>query len=160
MLTTMSDAQTMTEALTEMAGAVIDEPLDAVQVFYPGGRWNTGATGLRRLARRISGHARLDDSLPTQSVLIVTDTRVIVYTCGTSTGRFALHDLVGAWPRPQVSATKHGVELSTSGANSSALHHHKSFLRLTLHTPDGELVADLPARERATTKVSKALRAA
>jgi hypothetical protein len=155
----MSEARTMTQALTEMAGELVDEPLDAVQWFYPGGRWNTGPTGLRRLARRITGHARLDDGLPTQNVLIVTEGRVVVYTAGTSTGQFALHDLVGAWPRMQVSATSENVELSTTYQRGSGMSHRQTFRRLTLTTPDGELVADLPASQRATSKVSKALRA-
>lgn len=149
----------MTQALTEMAGEVVEEPLDAVQWFYPGGRWNTGPTGLRRFARMVTRHGRLDDRLPTQSVLIISQSRVIVYTAGTSTGRFALHELVGAWPRPQVSATAERVELSTTHTGGGSLSHHKTFQRLTLHTPDGELVADLPASQRATTKVSRALRA-
>jgi hypothetical protein len=138
----MSEAQTMTRVLTEMASGVVDEPLDAVQWFHPGERWNAGPIGLRRLQRLVSGHTRIDDRLPNQSVLIITATRVIVYTCGTATGRFALRELVGAWPRPQVSATCERVE---------------TFQRLTLTTPDGELVADLPASQRATTKVSRAL---
>jgi hypothetical protein len=155
----MTDAQTMTQALTEMAVEVVDEPLDAVQWFHPGGRWNTGPTGLRRFARRLTGHARLDDGLPTQSVLIVTQSRVIVYAAGTQTGRFALAEQVGAWPRPQVSAKSERIDLSTSNASSGGLSHHKTFQRLTLRTPDGELVADLPASQRATTKVARALRA-
>lgn len=153
----MSEVRTMTQALTEMAGEVVDEPLDAVQWFYPGGRWNTGPTGLRRLARRITGHARVDDALPTQNVLIVTADRVVVYTAGTSTGQFALHDLVGAWPRAQVSATSERVELSTTYQRGSSMSHSQAFQRLTLATPDGELVADLPASQRATTKVKNAL---
>jgi hypothetical protein len=158
-MTTMSDARTMTQALTEMAGELVDEPVDAVQWFYPGGRWNTGPTGLRRLARRITGHSRLDDDLPIQNVLIVTEGRVFVYTAGTSTGRFALQDLVGAWPRAEIRAQSQRVELSTSSSNGGSPSHHKTFQRLTLTTPDGELVADLPASQPATTKVSRALRA-
>src|SRR5215475_13743766 len=155
----MSEVRTMTQALTEMPGEVVDGPLDAVQGFYPGGRWNTGPTGLRRLARRITGHARLDDNLPTQNVLIVTADRVVIYTAGTSTGQFALHDLVGVWPRTEVSATSERVELSTTYQRGSGMAHNQTFQRLTLTTPDGELVADLPASQRATAKIKNALHA-
>jgi hypothetical protein len=139
----MSETQTMSQALSEMAGAVVDEPLHAVQWFHPGPPWNSGPSGWRRFARTLAGRGRGDDG-SAQSVLIVTETRVIVYTAGTATREFALQDLIGAWPRPQVSATAERIE---------------SYVRLTLHTPDGELVADLPERERATMKVSRALRA-
>ena len=76
-----------------------------------------------------------------------------------SDARTMTEDLVGAWPREQIRAQSQRVELSTSSSNGGSPSHHKTFQRLTLTTPDGELVADLPASQRATTKVSRALRA-
>jgi hypothetical protein len=153
----------MTDTLTDMVSPEIDEHLVAIQWFYPRDRWKTGPLSFRRLARSLLGSSRLDDALPLQSILALTPTRVLVFGAGTSTGAFALTGLIAEWPRASVTASRERVDLTTVGFNSSGTGYggrssnSKKFTRLLLQTPDGELGADLPDRERATQAVIKQL---
>jgi hypothetical protein len=148
------------DVLTEMVTPAIDEPIVAVQSFYPRDRWKTGPMSWMRLGRTVLGKSRLDDRLPLQSIIVVTATRIVIFGSSTMTGEYAVTGQLAEWPRTAVTATKERVELSNTSANSSsgsASGRHQKFLRLTLTTPDGDLGADLPVGERASQQVAKEL---
>jgi len=151
----------MRETLLEMVAPVIGEDVVEVQSFYPGGRWKRGSMSWMRLGRQVIGKGRLDDKLPTLNVLAVTPTRVVVYPTSTRTGAFTLGDEFGAWPRDSVRASAKSVEMTITpdieAVSAGERSHSNKVLRMTLSTPDGELVADLPASEHATRHIEMEL---
>jgi hypothetical protein len=122
-----------------------------------------------RLGRKLVSRARVDDQLPKLNALVVTPTRVVIYPTSTRTGQFALGEPVADWPRGQLRASTEQVEMvirpgyAPSGPadtiSAGMRTHRKKVLRMTLQTPDGELVADLPAGEPPTKQVAEVLEA-
>ena len=142
------------------------EVLEA-QEFYPGGRWKQGSLPWSRLGRGLLKRSRLDDRLPTMNVLALTPSDVIVFPTGTRTGHFERGERFASWPRAQVSASKTEVEVVmrpgyvSSGpadtVSAGMRTHRKNVVRLTLTTPDGVLIADLPGGEPGTERIASEL---
>jgi hypothetical protein len=132
------------------------------QRFFPEGR-QLRPHSWRRLLRRARGQNRLDDALPSfaVAVLAVTPTRVAVFETSTRSGAFELTEVFAIWRRDQVTATAQRVELESSnydpGMGQSTRTHRVKCVRVHLQTPDGELVADLPAGDRHSTDLAHAL---
>jgi hypothetical protein len=146
------------EGFAEEASAQLGEPVLAAQQFYP--RGYTQLRGLFvRLIRPLLGKARLDDHLPQVNVLVVTGTRVAVFGVRFSYGSgVTLTGPHGAWQRSAVSATTKRVKVVSGGGSGSTPRTEQSFLRLSLHTPDGELGADmLSPGSRRTRELARAL---
>ena len=143
----------------------LGEPILAAQHFYPGGYWKSGPLGFARIGRRLVGKARLDDRLPQYNLLVVTATRVVVFGVKFSyrTG-VTLSGPHGTWQRSAVTATKKRVKLVTGGGSDMdgsgyTPRAEKTFLRLSLQTPDGELGADMSVGERRTHQLARELAA-
>jgi hypothetical protein len=155
-------AADMHQTLLDLVAPVVGEDVVEVQQFFPGGRWKSGPMSLVRIGRSLLKSGRLDDKLPTLNVLVVTATRVVIYPTSTSGRTFHLGDQFGAWPRAQVKAAheelelviRPGTDFSAGGTTT-----RKKVVRLTLHTPDGDLVADLPAGEHPTQHIVEELQA-
>jgi hypothetical protein len=151
------------DTFAEEACARLGEPVLAAQQFYPRGYWKTGPLGFGRLGRILFGKARLDDRLGQLNVLVVTETRVAVFGVKFSyRSGVTLSGPHGTWQRSTVTATKKRVKLATGGSTmygsgNSTPRHEKTFLRLSLQTPDGELGADMSVGERRTHQVARAL---
>jgi hypothetical protein len=143
-------------AFAELVAPLLDEELVALQTFLPGGRWNAP---YRRWARRAMGRGRVDDRLPTVSLLIVTPTRVSVRAVDYGydlPGGMRIGDPLGEWQRAQVSGTVRPVTLATTRDGPWDLPDSTTTLdvrRATLQTPDGVLVADLPGHERGSIRI-------
>jgi hypothetical protein len=151
------------DAFAEEASAQMGEPVLAAQQFYPRGYWKTGPLRFGRLGRILVGKARLDDRLGQLNVLVVTATRVAVFGVEFSyRAGVTLSGPHGTWQRSTVTGTKKRVKLATGGSVMYGSGNHtprseKTFLRLSLQTPDGELGADMSVGERRTRQVAREL---
>jgi hypothetical protein len=150
------------EGFAEVASAQLREPVLAAQQFYPRGCTQLGGL-VGHFIRPLLGRARLDDRLPQFNLLAVTATRVAVFGVKFSyRSGVTLTGPHGVWERSAVTATKKRVKVVTGGTAGAdgdyTPRSEQSFLRMSLHTPDGELGADLLSPgSRRTRELARAI---
>src|ERR1700694_1169017 len=154
------------QLLLEMVTPAVHESIVAVQRFFPGNRTKyPDPYHFWRLSRRIVGKGRLDDKLAYLNVLVLTPPRLVVFTKHTSrpTNASAAQAAVNQfaeWPRAELTATAEHVQLTVRGSGFGGEvigYKDKNYVRLSLVTPQGKLVADLEENAPATHRMTDEL---
>jgi hypothetical protein len=141
-----------------LVAAAVTERVVAAAFCYPADSWlRVFSTPVRRLIRRMRGHARWDDRLPAagwrHSVVALTERSLLVFEFRIGRQERSGGELgpcLGRWPRDEISVEVRRTELKRSvvnaaSPNDSLATERLKVLRLTANTPDGPLALDLPA---------------
>src|ERR1700688_1752186 len=133
------------------------EDVVAVQGFTPAKRMKyQDPLHVERLVRKLLGRGRLDDRLPFVCIMALTPTRILVYGTSTRTGRFALTRKYFEWQRSRVTTEHQSLSfvVQPSGARQGGSTHWH-VIRLTMHTPEGLLTADLTPKPAAVKDLTE-----
>jgi len=144
-----------------MVEAAAGEGVVAAGICWPGDSWlRPFSTPVRRLIRRMRGHARWDDRLPgtrCPSVVALTERSLLVFEFRIGRSGGDLGPCVGRWPRDEISLEARRTLLERSSLNAASPYDavgtdRTTMLRLTATTPDGPLALDLPVAGQPGTR--------
>jgi hypothetical protein len=157
MLSTVSEIDRQRQILIDGVGGLVDEEIVAIGYFHREGTsddsWRKGPNALRRMFAKRDDHPA--DSLGFRNVLVLTPTRVLVFSGNAKPPLVRVKDLVGAWPLSEVGLT------STNHTSQAYMSHGSGtydtpVVRASLTFAGGEepLGMDLPRDELAREVVS------